>query len=250
MTANATHHRPTALITGAAKRLGAEIATHLAAHGYDIVLHYHRSHAEAEVLAAQLTKAHGAKVTLHAADLAQTAGLNSFWQGLPHCDVLVLNAATYQRDSLASMDAQTLRLQLAVNFEAPLLLAQGFMAQLTREGGNIIVLGDGTLGWSVAPQFFSYAASKLAWAGTIDLLAAAAAPKARANVLALAPTLPGETDDEALFTHLAARAPLGRTGEPSDVLAAIDFVLASPAITGQVISLANGMGLRTKRPEA
>ncbi len=242
-------HRPTALITGAAKRVGAAIATHLATAGFDLVLHYHRSHQEAKKLAATLAEQHGISVTLHAADLGQTDALSHFWDGLPPCDLLVLNAATYERDTLADMSADMLRHQMAVNVEAPLLLAQGFMAQLPATvSGNIVVLGDGTMGWSVAPQFFSYSVSKIAWQSIIDLLAASVAPQARANLLALPPVLPNSGEDEALFQRLAERAPMQRTGSPAEVCAAIDFLLASPGITGQVLSLANGMALTSARP--
>ena len=246
---NTTPHRPTALITGGAKRVGAAIAAHLASQGYDIVLHYHRSHDDAVALAKQLVEVYGSTITLHSADLAQTEALGHFWDGLPRCDLLVLNAATYTRDTLTDFTAKQLRHQLAVNFEAPLILAQGFMEQLPEHvPGNIVVLGDGTMGWSIAPHFFTYAASKQAWLGTIDLLAAAVAPRARANLLALPPLIPNVGEDAALFERLAQRAPLKRTGSPDEVCTAIDFLLASPGVTGQVISLANGMGLSSARP--
>lgn len=246
---NTTLHRPTALITGGAKRVGAHIAAHLAATGYDLVLHYHRSRTEAETLAAQLQTAHGIIVTLHATDLEQTGALDHFWDGLPACDLLVVNAAIIERDTLADFSAARLQRQLAINLEAPLLLAQGFMAQLPPErSGNIIVLGDGTMGWSIAPQFFTYSISKHAWVAAINLLAAAIAPRARANLLTLPPLLPNVGEDDALFERLARRAPLQRTGSPDEVCSAIDFLLASPGVTGQAISLANGMGMSSSRP--
>lgn len=246
---NTTTHRSTALITGAAKRLGAAVAHHLATSGYDLVLHYHQSHAEAETLAEQLYAAYGTACTLRRADLAHPDTLTDFWEDLPPCDLLVLNAATYERDTLASMHHTQLQQQLTVNFTTPLLLAQGFMAQLPQQAeGNIIVFGDGTMGWSVAPAFFSYAVSKHAWVGGIDLLAAAIAPRARANLLALPPILPNASEDDALFARLAERAPLKRNGSTAELCTAIDFLLASPGVTGQVLSLANGLGLHTTRP--
>jgi NAD(P)-dependent dehydrogenase (short-subunit alcohol dehydrogenase family) len=246
-----TKIKPTALITGGAKRVGAAIAAHLAARGYDLVLHYHRSHGAATALAKELQSSHGTSVRLHPADLEQTESLDHFWQGLPACELLVLSAATYERDTLETMTAKLLQQQLAVNLQSPLLLAQGFMAQLPADRqGNIVVLGDGGMGWSVSPEFFSYAVSKHAWSSVIDLLAAAVAPKARANLLALAPMLPNAGEDEALFKRLADRAALQRTGTTDEVCTAIDFLLASPGVTGQAISLGNGMGLATARPLA
>lgn len=243
-------HKATALITGAAKRLGAAMAEHLAAQGYGIILHYHHSAREAKALAMRLTKHYGVAVTLVQADLSKPERLGEFFDGLPNCDVLVLNAATYERDTLATMEAATLRRQLAVNLESPLLLAQGFTQQLKKnQRGNIVVIGDGAMRWSVAPQFFSYAVSKHAWASVIDLLAAACAPHVRANGIALPPTLPALSDSKALFKRLAAQAPLKRTGSPEELLAALDFLLAAPGVTGQMISLGNGMGLGSFRPD-
>lgn len=221
----------------------------MAARGHDLVLHYHRSQDEAETLAAELRKA-GAVVTLVQADLEKPEDLSGFWAGLPPVTNIIHNASRYTRDKLESFNAADLRAHLAVNLEAPLVLTQGFMGQLPAgSAGRVIVLGDDALGWSASPEFFTYAVSKHAWASLIDLLAASCAPRATANVIALAPTLPGETDSPEMFTRLAARAPLKRTGSVEEVLTALDFLLASPGMTGQVLGLGNGMGLRSFRAD-
>ncbi len=239
---------PTTLITGAGKRIGAALARHLAARGHGIVLHYRSARAEAETLATEL-KAGGTAVTLVQADFEQTAALTGFWEGLPPVTHLIHNASHYVRDQIGSFTPAHLRAHLAVNLEAPLILTQGYLAQLPPDAaGNVVVLGDGYDGWTISPEFFTYAASKHAWSGLIDLLASACAPRVRTNMLALAPTLQGVGEDDALFVRLAARAPLKRTGSLEELCAAVDFLLASPGVTGQVISLANGMGLLTRRP--
>ena len=236
-----------ALITGAAKRIGAALARHLAAQGYELGLHYHRSKREALALAKEL-RAQGAVVTLVQADLGDPASLKHFWRGLPACDVFIHNASSFRRDTLATMSADSLQEHFAVHLASPLLMAQGFLAQLPKSGqGNIIILGDGEMGWSVGPQFFSYAVSKHAWRSVIDLLATSAAPRARANLLALGATLPSKYEDEAAFARLAKRAPLLRNGAVEEVCAAVDYLLAAPAVTGQVISLANGLDLASFR---
>lgn len=242
--------KPTTFITGAGKRIGAAIATHLAGQGHDLVLHYNRSKAEAEALAETLRATPTApKVTLIAADLAQTEHLADLWKTIPPCTNIIHNASLYKRDKISSFSAADLRAHLAVNLEAPLLLTQGFLAQLPQNAqGNVIVLGDGAFRWSISPEFFTYAVSKHAWGSLIDLLAAACAPQVRANLVALAPTLPGEIDSDALFQRLAAQAPLQRTGAVSEVLAAIDYLLASPGVTGQTLHLGNGMANLTHRP--
>lgn len=239
--------KPTTLITGAGKRVGAQIARHLAGRGHDLVLHYGSARVETEALATEL-RGRGSEITLVQADLARLETLENFWQGLPPVTHLIHNASRYVRDTLTTMTLPDLRAHMAINFESPLVLAQGFMQQLPGgASGSITILGDDTLGHSIAPEFFSYAISKHSWRAAIELVAAAVAPRARANVLALAPTLPGVNDPEGLFDRLAEKAPLKRTGSVEEVLVALDYVLAAPGVTGQVIGLGNGMASALKR---
>jgi NAD(P)-dependent dehydrogenase (short-subunit alcohol dehydrogenase family) len=244
------HPTPTTLITGAAQRIGAGLARHLAAQGHALVLHYHRSQEAAQALAAELI-AGGTCVELRQADLSQAAACAALWHGLPPVTHIVHNASIYRRDTLATLQPETLRAHLALHVEAPLLLAQQLLRQLPAgTTGSFTVLGDDSLGWSIAPQFFSYAVSKHLWRSVVDLLAAAGAPRLRANVIALAPTLPAEDDPPGLFDRLRERAPLQRTGTLEEVCRALDYVLAAPGLTGQVIGLGNGMANPTHRPQA
>jgi NAD(P)-dependent dehydrogenase (short-subunit alcohol dehydrogenase family) len=246
------HKKPTTiLITGAAKRIGAALAEHFAARGHDLVLHYYRSAKEAKALAARLQKTHGVRVTLHAADLRDSAKLGNFFKGLPPCGAVIHNAALFERDRLETMHSDALSVHLATNFVAPLILTQGFMKQLPKnQTGAVLVLGDGVDGWSISPEFFSYAISKQAWKGALDLLASACAPRARVNLLALAPTLRAAQESAAMYARLAARAPLKRTGTVAEVCATAEYLLNAPGVTGQIISLANGSGLMSYHPDA
>lgn len=238
--------KPTILITGAAKRIGAAIAEHLAHAGYDLVLHYRDSAAEAEALAATLRATPAAPhVTLARADLADTENLTHFWQGLPSVTHVVHNAASFTREPFAQFTPAQLRAHLAVNFEAPLILTQGFLAQLPAGAlGSVTVLGDGAFGASISPQFFPYAVSKLAWEPVISLLAASLAPRARANLLALGPTLRGEAEDEAMYRRVAEGCALQSGGHPAEVARTVGWLLNQPNVTGQTINLAGGRGLK------
>jgi NAD(P)-dependent dehydrogenase (short-subunit alcohol dehydrogenase family) len=239
--------RPRALITGAAKRVGAIIAAHLAQRGYDIVLHYRHSTKEAEQLAEQL-RAFGAEVTLWCADLADLQALPALCESLPPCDVLVNNASIFMRDTVATMDTGALETHMRVNMMAPLMLIQAFAAALpSGRAGHVIMLSDGIFGWSMSPYFFSYAASKCALDSCVDLLAAALAPAIRVNSIALGPTLENANDTPELFARLAARAPLQQNSMPDDVVRTLDYLLDSPTVTGQIFSIASGMNLQTTR---
>lgn len=241
----------TLLITGGGKRIGAALATHAASLGWNLVLHHHRSGDDAHALAATLKKTYGVQVALKQADLRDSTALADFWRDLPPITALVHNAALFERDTLASMHGATLQAQLQVNFTAPLQLTQGFMKQLPAGAhGSVTILGDGVMGWSVSPEFFSYAISKQAWVGALDVLAAACAPRARVNLIALAPTLPNANDTPEMFARLAQRAPLKRTGEPAEVCDALAYLLGAPGVTGQVIQLANGAHVQSHRPGA
>lgn len=239
----------TLLITGAGQRIGAALAEYAAADGWNLVLHANRSRDKAEALAKNLKKEHSVSVVVKQADLRDQAALAGFWNGLPPVTALVHNAATFERDTLASMHTATLQKQLQVNFTAPLILTQGFMKQLPHNArGSVTILGDGVMGWSISPEFFSYAISKQAWIGALDVLASACAPRARVNLIALAPTLPNANDTPEMFARLAERAPLKRTSEPSEVATALGYFLNAEGVTGQVLSLAGGAHLKAHRP--
>ncbi len=240
-------HKQTILITGAAKRIGAALARHFAACGHSLVLHYANSAREAKTLATEL-RDQGSTVTLVRADFRDAKALATFWNELPPVHAMIHNASLFTRDTLPNLSAQTLRDHLAVHLEAPLLLAKGFLRQLPkRHQGSVVLLGDATFGWSLAPQFFSYAISKHAVTAALDILAAALAPRARANLLMLGPTLEGVMDDQQTFAMLARQSPLQRTGTPQEVCAAAAYLLDATGVTGQQLSLANGFDLRSFR---
>lgn len=242
-------NKPTTLITGAAVRIGAMLAHHLASEGHDLVLHYHRSGDAAKALAAELTAKHGTKVTLLQADLEKLENLKDFWKGLPSVTTIIHNASHFSRDGISDFTPALLRRHLALNLEAPVILTQGFLSQLPAgNSGSVIILGDGSQGWSISPEFFTYAISKHAWVALIDLLAAACAPRARANLIALGPTLPGALDSIETFERIASKAPLKRTSSSHEVAVAVDYLLASEGVTGQLLSLSGGFNLATERP--
>ena len=248
MNTDANKTKPLALITGGAKRIGAFLAEKLAAEGYDIVLHYHRSAADAQTLAERL-RGYGAQVTLRAGALDDAASIPAIWQGLPPVSLLINNASSYTRDTIATMQPAELQAHVQVNMLAPILMAQAFAAQLPAgQQGNIILLSDSAYGWSISPHFFSYSISKIGLTGATDLLASALAPHIRVNTLALGPTLSGEMDSEEMFARIASRSPLMRSNDPEQVWQALSMLLTTPSLTGQVLELSSGLALRTHRP--
>lgn len=236
----------TILITGAAQRVGKAIALHLAKQGFAIALHYHRSQAQARALADEI-QAMGVRAMLMQADFgkgfdaAQADALFAHIGEPVHG--LINNAAVFSRDGLGACTASSFDEHMRTNLLAPLLLVQSFAAQARTHSiahGSIINLGDGSAGWSMSAHYIPYTLSKIGLMALSSLLAMELAPAIRINTIGLGPTLPGSEDEADTFTRLAARAPLKQLSTPEEVCRTIDFLLATPTITGQSILLSSG----------
>ncbi|MBN8544010.1 MAG: SDR family NAD(P)-dependent oxidoreductase [Alphaproteobacteria bacterium] len=247
--ATTSTYAPCALITGAAKRVGREVALHLASRGYDIIVHYHSSANEAENLASEI-RALGQRAHVIQGDLSHVDVVTKLFDDLPIGPVtlVVHNAARFIRDTIDSMKPDVLEEHFRVNVLSPLLLTQAFAKHLPPTlSGHVITLSDGMMGWSVSPQFFSYAASKLSWLPLTDLLAASLAPRIRMNTIALGATLPGVMDTENTFSNLAKVSPLKSTSSTEEVCRTVSYILDTASITGQIFYLSSGMHLSAER---
>src|SRR5687767_8688101 len=223
----------TAIVTGAGKRVGAEIARALLADGWTVVAHVRRdsdSVAEGAVkVAADLADANCAKTIFAAA------------AGLPPVRLLVNNAARFAWDGFGEFDAAEFDAHMAVNVRAPLLLTEAFAAaQVGKSDALVVNLLDSKVA-APNPDFLSYTLSKQALAALTELAARALAPKGiRVNGIAPALMLrsPGQSEENFAAMHRAN--PLGRGVEPGDVVAALRYLIASPAVTGQVLTIDGG----------
>lgn len=240
-----------ALVTGAARRIGAVIATALAAHGYTVLLHHHRSGDEAAALAARLRQAGGTAhlIDCDLADLEAAAGLCARGAALAGAPVTVLvnNASRFVYDDLASATPAAFRAHLDVNAGAPLFLAQGFAAQLPAAAEGVIV---NLLDQKIAnpnPDYLTYSVGKAALAGLTPLLALALAPRVRVVGIAPGITLPSGEQDRAAFERAAADTLLGRSSTPDDLARAVLFVLETRSLTGQILTLDGGESISRRR---
>ncbi len=235
-----------ALITGAARRIGGEIARVLAAEGWHVGVHYGSSRDDAEQVVGEILSLGGTAAAL-AADLsspADVAGLIPACTaelGAPTC--LVNNASLFLDDRIETLDVARWDAHLDINLRAPVLLAQAFARQLPAgAAGNIINIVDQRV-LRPTPEFFSYAVSKAGLWSATRMLAQAFAPRIRVNAVGPGPVLKSihQTDEE--FARESGTTLLGRGTTPGEIAAAVRFILDAPAMTGQMIVLDGGQHL-------
>ncbi len=233
-----------ALVTGGAHRLGRVFSRRLAARGYALLLHYHRSEAAAEQLAAEL-RAEGAQVWTQAADLRREAEIDRLFQrvdalGRPLA-VLVNSAAEMKAADLRTLEAAAWDETLSLNLRAPFLCAQRAAARMSA-GGLIVNVSDVGAG-KVWTKYPAYVVSKAGLETLTRLLARALAPEIRVNAIAPGLVFPSEDLPPETWERLVARLPTRRTVPPEAIAAALDYLLQADAVTGQVLTVADGYDL-------
>ena len=235
-----------ALVTGGAQRLGRAIALALAEAGFDIALHCRASRAAATATCDDITRL-GRRAVLLQADLAgeaETAALlPQATAVLGPIGVLVNNASRFERDEWHDATRASWDAHLEPNLRAPFVLMQAFARLLpdTAEGVIVNMLDERV--WSITPHFVSYTVSKAALWALTQSMALALAPRIRVNGIGPGPTLPSPRQSGAQFARQCAMMPLGRGTSPEEIASALRFILAAPAMTGQMIALDGGQHL-------
>lgn len=234
-----------ALITGGGRRIGRAIAFSVSRAGYAVVLHAHRSRAEAERLAGEIIAAGGrARVVL--ADLADPAAVRGL---VPAAAVfgpltlLVNSAAEFEPDEIVTLERAHFERTLSVNLTAPMFLTQAFAAQAP-DGANasIVNIVDQRV-LKPTPRFLSYTLSKSALHSATTTLAQALAPKLRVNAVAPGPTLPSPRQTDEQFAAQTTALPLKRGPSPDDIAAAVLYLAQAQSVTGVTIAVDGGQHL-------
>lgn len=235
------------LITGAAIRLGAVIARRLAAGGWRVIVHYHRSADEAAALIAEITAA-GFWARSVQADLSRREEIEGLIERCTQMhgrlDCLINNASPFVYDDIASVTWESFQSLIIPNVAAPLLLSRDFAAQFDGvEGGCIVNLLDHKIA-NLNPDFLSYTLGKVAMAGLTKMLAMALAPRIRVNAVAPGLTLISGKQTPASFDRAWRAAPMGRGSTPDEIAATVEFILSVPSMTGETIFVDGGESLR------
>jgi NAD(P)-dependent dehydrogenase (short-subunit alcohol dehydrogenase family) len=235
-----------ALVTGAAKRLGRAMAEALADDGFDVAVHCHTSRAEAEATAAAI-RGKGRRAAVLVADLSREAEVEALVPAaaaaLGTLGLLVNNASTFRLDRLETADRESWDAHLETNLRAPVVMARGFVRQLPQEAGGLIVNMLDQRVHNLTPNFLSYSVSRLGLWAVTGVLARELAPRVRVNAIGPGPTLPAPGMPEARFRELVDGMPLRRGPTPEEIAATLRFIIAMPAMTGQMITVDGGQQL-------
>jgi NAD(P)-dependent dehydrogenase (short-subunit alcohol dehydrogenase family) len=232
-----------ALVTGAADRIGAAIATHLAAEGWKVVIHY-RSSADKAKAAVDRIKAAGGAAAMAKADLVnrrqRAALIAAAAKPFGPLTLLVNNASSFERDSVADLEEALWDAHFAVHAEAPAFLSRDFAAQLPEgaEGNIINIIDERVL--DLSPAFFSYTLSKAALWTMTKTLAQSLAPRIRVNAIGPGPTVPPPHVTQAAHDRRLKELPLGHAADADDIADGVLHILAMRSMTGQMIALDGG----------
>ncbi|AHF83333.1 short-chain dehydrogenase [Rhizobium leguminosarum bv. trifolii WSM1689] len=241
-----------ALITGAAKRIGRAIAEDLAANGFSVAIHANGSIGEAEALVAELRQKGYRAIALQAdlSDLGETGELiTRASEALGPLDLLVNNASVFQHDSARSFNAAIWALHFDLHVRAPSILAAAFAQQMPAEAAGLIVNIIDQRVWALTPSFYSYTLSKSAlWTAT-QTLAQALAPRIRVNAIGPGPSMPSERQAMEDFQAQVSALILQRGPALEEFGQTIRFLYDTPSITGQMIALDGGQHLAWQTPD-
>jgi len=243
-----TQPKRTAVVTGAARRIGAKIVKQLHQHGYDVIIHYRKSDEEAKALAHSLNEKRADSAEVLCADLNHKASLAHFIDEIKQRDdiyILVNNASSFYPNSLQEGDDQDWDLLINSNVKAGYFLSAALEPTLSKNNGCIINLVDihaerGLAGYPI------YSIAKAATAMMTKSLAKELAPNVRVNGVSPGPILwPEEaaalSDEEK--QKVVDKTLLQKTGTAKDIADAVMFLAHAPFVTGQILAVDGGKSL-------
>lgn len=231
------------LVTGAGMRIGRALALALAADGFYVFVHHHRSGAAARDTVAEIVAA-GGKAKAVRADLSSARQADALVGKCTARGVrltcLVNSAALFKLDRAPTATAADFDLHMAINLRAPLLLSQALARQLPAdETGVIVNMLDQKL-YNLNPDFLTYTLSKVGLQGMTKLLAQAFAPRLRVAGIAPGLTLRSGSQTDARFAQQHTENPLRVGVSLDDLVRALRFIVATPSFTGDTLIVDSG----------
>lgn len=237
-----------ALITGAARRIGAVIAERLHEAGVSVAIHYRSSDADAKELCNRLNNARPESAQIFAADLNHTGGLSGLvddvakWSG--GLDILVNNASSFYPTPIGSITESQWDDLIGSNLKAPVFLSQAAWPHLKASRGVIVNMLD-IHSRRPLKNHPVYASAKAGLAMLTLSLAKDMAPEVRVNGIAPGAILwPEEGISESMKENILDQVPLKRPGDPSDIADCVIYLARDATyITGQIISVDGGRSI-------
>jgi NAD(P)-dependent dehydrogenase (short-subunit alcohol dehydrogenase family) len=233
----------TALVTGAARRLGRVIALALAREGVNVVVHYRSSAAEAEELADELRRTMGVRASTLRADLRDAGELESLLDRAGPLQILVNNASSFPGTTLERVTRDELVASIETEAWAPFALARGFARRAEGELAHVVNLLDTRTAGSFDWEHFAYLAAKDLLGVLTRTMAVRLGPRIAVNAVAPGLVLPPAGKGPDYLEARASELPLRRIGAPSFVAEAVVFLVKSEFVTGQTIFVDGGRHL-------
>jgi len=248
MMTEATLDDKVALVTGAARRVGAAIATCLHAAGANVAIHYRGSAREADALAAGFNEERENSAMTFQADLLETAAAPRMiasvleWHG--RLDILVNNASTFYPTPLGEITEQHWEDLVGSNLKAPLFLSQAAAPALRDTRGTIVNIVD-IHAQRPLRDHLVYGPAKAGLAMLTRSLAKDLAPEVRVNGVAPGAILWPETEmDDATRASIIKQIPLARSGQPADIAGCVLYLVRDARyVTGQIIAVDGGRSI-------
>jgi NAD(P)-dependent dehydrogenase (short-subunit alcohol dehydrogenase family) len=251
-----------ALITGGAHRLGRAMTLDLAARGTDVAVHYNTSREAAEAVAAE-ARALGVRAAAIAGDLldrdatARLVPAAAAALGQP-LTILINNASIFEHDTIATATAESWDRHIGSNLRAPFDLIQAFAAQAPRARpdtagepralASVVNMIDQRV-LKLTPEFATYTIAKMGLWALTRTAAQGLAPHVRVNAIGPGPTLQGGRQSSGHFAAQRAATVLGRGADPTEICAALRFILDAPGFTGQLLCIDGGQHLAWQTPD-
>lgn len=237
---------PVILITGAARRVGAEIARSLHQTGARVMLHYRHSAAEVAALAETLNRTRADSASMVQAELGDPAALSAaVAQTITTfgcLDGLVNNASSFFPTPIGGIDEADWDNLIGSNLKGPLFLTQAAAPHLRQSRGSVVNITD-IHAERPLKNYPLYCAAKAGLLGLTRALAIELGPEVRVNAVAPGPVAwpEGESFSLAEKDAIVAHTLLKRTGNPADIAGAVKFLLLdAPYVTGQVLNVDGG----------
>jgi NAD(P)-dependent dehydrogenase (short-subunit alcohol dehydrogenase family) len=235
----------TALITGAARRIGKEITIHLAQKGWNVAVHYNSSEDEAKLLCEELKgKFPNQLFERFQADLLRTDDVERLMaavvQKFGSPDLLINNASGFNPATITLSDTAFFDRLMAINFRAPFILSRDF-ARLANRG--VIVNFVDTRIVTNQPGYAAYSLSKKALWELTKMSALEFGPNIRVNAIAPGLTLPPEEKETDYLWKLSAKIAMKRPGGLEPIVRSLDYILQNDYLTGQILFCDGGENL-------